>query len=77
MQTLMPCSQTHSHFTVAGLRSTNPFLDQAHLLALPLLISRLANIQAQPFSIQIDLIAASLQDRGNVLGVLELSQIDI
>lgn len=56
----------------ADVRQDPMFRLSSFLLPRPLLVSNLADVQAQALRVKVHLIATGRQDVGNTLGVLEL-----
>ena len=72
-----PCSRHAIMLTMVRKINSKPSSPQLTASFPLLLIPRLTDIQPQPLSIQIHLIAATLQDTRNVLRIVELSQINV
>lgn len=62
--------------TILHIKAHNQ--DRSHLLLVPVvLLSVVADVKTKALSVEVDLVVALLEDLGNGLGVVELTQVDV
>ena len=74
MRPLTPCSESLS--TTLHIEAHTQ--DQSHLLFVPVvLLGVVADVETETLGVEVDLVVALLENRGNRLGVVELTQVDV